>query len=69
MGFKEQHHEMTGVSTILEKLEEVGLNCEYLHRQGYGGSKSMAGIRRGTAVAIYSTYLLPVHVLKYLSTT
>lgn len=32
-GFKEQHREMTGeavAATILENLEELGLNCEYL---------------------------------------
>ena len=37
IGFKEQHREMTGqaiAETILEKLEELGLNCEYLRGQG-----------------------------------
>ena len=44
IGFKEQHREMTGqaiAETILEKLEELGLNCEYLRGQGYDGSGSM----------------------------
>ena len=34
-------------STILEKLKELGLDCEYLHKQGYDGSGSMAGVRKG----------------------
>ncbi|KAL5489375.1 hypothetical protein EMCRGX_G018462 [Ephydatia muelleri] len=44
-GFKEQHREMTGeavASTILQKLDELGLNCENLHGQGYDGSGFMA---------------------------
>jgi len=47
---KEQHCEMTGdtiASTILQKLEELGLNCEYLRGQGYDGSGSMVCIRKG----------------------
>ena len=37
----------TTASTILEKLKELGLNCEYLHGQGYDESGSMAGIMKG----------------------
>ncbi|KAL5487067.1 hypothetical protein EMCRGX_G019626 [Ephydatia muelleri] len=49
-GFKKQHREMTGeavASTILQKLDELGLNCENLRGQGYDGSGFMAGIRKG----------------------
>ena len=54
IGFKEQHREMTGDATILEKLDELGLKCEYVRGQGYDGSGSMAGIRKGaSSVAIY----------------
>ena len=51
-GFKEQHREMTGeavASTLLQKLDEFGLNCENLHGQGYDGSGFMAGIRKGVS--------------------
>ena len=46
-GFKKQHREMTGeavASTILQKLDELGLNCENLRGQGYDGSRFMAGM-------------------------
>ena len=55
VGYKEQYREMTGDAvavTILEKLEELGLNCEYLRGQGYDGSGSMAGVRKGTSSII-----------------
>ena len=55
IGFKELHRKMTGDAiggAILEKLEELGLNCENLRGQGYDGSASMAGIRKGASSII-----------------
>lgn len=51
VGFKEQHREMTGeaiASTVPQKLEELGLDCENLRGQGYyyDGSGSMAGVHK-----------------------
>ena len=65
IGFKEQHREMTGqaiAETILEKLEELGLNCEYLRGQGYDGSGSMAGIRKGASTIILQKYPLATYI-------
>ena len=65
VGFKEQHREMTGdaiAATILEKLEELGLNCEYLRGQGYDGSGSMAGIRKGASSIILQKYPLATYI-------
>ena len=47
---------------ILEKLEELGLNCEYLRGQGYDGSGSMAGIRKGASSIILQKYPLASYV-------
>ena len=49
-GFKEQHREMTVASAILQKLDELSLNCDNLRGQGYDRSGSMAGIRKVAAV-------------------
>ena len=65
IGFKEQHREMTGqaiAKTILEKLEKLGLNCEYLCGQGYDGSGSMAGIRKGASTIILQKYPLATYI-------
>ena len=65
IGFKEQHREMTGqaiAETILGKLEELGLNCEYLRGQGYDGSGSMAGIRKGASTIILQKYPLATYI-------
>ena len=59
--FKEQHREMTGEAiarTILEKLEELGLDCEYLQRQGHDESGIMAGVRKGASSVILEKYPL-----------
>ena len=59
--FKEQHREMTGEAiarTILEKLEELGLDCEYLQRPGHDESGIMAGVRKGASSVILEKYLL-----------
>ena len=64
VGFKE-HREMTGAAvatTILEKLTELGLNCEYLRGQGYDRSGSMAGARKGTSSIILQKYLLAMFI-------
>ena len=63
--FKEQHHEMTGDAiavTILKKLKELGLNCEYLQGQGYNGSGSMAGVRKGASSIILEKYFLATYI-------
>ena len=65
VGFKEQHREMTGdaiASTVLEKLMELGLNREYLRGQGYDGSGSMAGIRKGASSIILQEYPLATYI-------
>ena len=65
IGFKEQHREMTReviASTILAKLEELGLNCEYLRGQGYDGSGSMAGTRKGASSIILQKYPLATYI-------
>lgn len=80
LGFKEQHREMTGeavASSIMTKLEDLGLSCDNLRGQGYDGSGSMAGVRKGASSIILQKYplatfvhccshvLLPVHAPKY----
>ena len=63
--FKEQHREMTGeavASTILQKLDELGLNCDNLRGQGYDGSGSMAGIRKGASSIVLQTYPLATYI-------
>ena len=63
--FREQHCEMTGdaiASTILKKLEELGLNCEYLRGQGYDESGSTAGIRNGASSIILRKYPLATYI-------
>ena len=65
VGFKEQHREMTGdaiASTILNKLEELGLDCECLCGQGYDGSGSMAGVRKGASSIIRQKYPLATYI-------
>ena len=65
VGFKEQHRKMTGDAiavTILQKLEELGLNCEYLRGQGYDGSGSMAGVRKGASSNILQKYPLAIYI-------
>ena len=65
VGFKEQHREMTGDAvavTILEKLDELGLKCEYLRGQGYDGSGSMAGIKKGASSRILQKYPLATYI-------
>ena len=65
VGFKEQHLEMTGdaiASTVLEKLMELSLNFEYLRGQGYDGSGSMAGIRKGASSIILQKYPLATYI-------
>ena len=64
-GFKEQHREMTGeavASTILQKLDELGLNCDNLRGQGYDGSGSMAGIRKGASSIVLQKYPLATYI-------
>ena len=61
LDFKEQHREMIGeavASTILQKLDELGLNCDNLRGQGYDGSGSMAGIRKGASSIVIQKYPL-----------
>ena len=56
---------MTGdaiATAILEKLGELGLNCEYLRGQGYDGSGSMAGIRKGASSVILQMYSLATYI-------
>lgn len=36
--------------TILKKLDELGLNCDYIRGQRYDGSGSMAGTRKVVTV-------------------
>ena len=46
VGFNEQHCQVTGdaiASTILNKLEEMGLNFDFFSRQGYDGSAWING--------------------------
>ena len=65
VGFKEQHRQMTGdaiASTILKKMEELGLNCVYLWAQGYDGSGSMAGKRKGVSSIILQKYPLATYI-------
>ena len=65
VGFKEQHREMTGeavASTILKKLKNLGLNCDFLRGQGYDGSGSMAGVRKGASSIILKQYPLAIYV-------
>ena len=64
-GFKEQHREMTGeavASTIVQKLDELGLNCDNLRGQGYDGSGSMAGIRKGASSIVLLKYPLATYI-------
>ena len=65
VGYKEQHREMTGDTvavTTLEKLEELGLNCEYIRVQGYDGSGSMAGVRKSASSIILEKYPLATYI-------
>ena len=65
VGFKEHHRKMTGeaiAGTILEKLEELRLDCEYLQGQGYDGSGSMAGVRKGASSVILEKYPLATYI-------
>lgn len=65
VGFKEQHREMTGeviATTILAKMDSLGLDCEYLRGQGYDGSGSNVGIRKGASAIILQKYPLVTYV-------
>ncbi|KAL5496864.1 hypothetical protein EMCRGX_G013234 [Ephydatia muelleri] len=56
---------MTGeavASTILQKLDEIGLNCDNLRGQEYDGSGSMAGIRKGASCIVLQKYPLATYV-------
>ena len=62
--FKEQNREVTGYAiakTILEKLEDLGLNCEYPFELEYDGSGSMAGRKKvasSTKMSLGNIHLL-----------
>ena len=65
VGFKEQHRKITGeviARTILKKLVELGLDCEYLRGQGYDGSETMAGVRKGASSVTIEKYLLAMYI-------
>ena len=65
VGFKEQYRKMTEeaiAGTILEKLEELRLYCGYLRGQGYDGSESMAGVRKGASSEILEKYPLATYI-------
>lgn len=44
------------------KLEELGLNCEYLQGQGYDGSGSMVGTRKGASSIILQKYPFTTYI-------
>lgn len=48
--------------TIIEKLEELRSNCDYLQGQGYDESGSMAGVRKGASSIILEKYSLGTYI-------
>ena len=62
VGFKEQHREMTGEAVAYSIMTKLGLSCDNLRGQGYDGSGSMAGIRKGASSIILEKYPLATFV-------
>ena len=64
-GSREQHCKMSGGavdSTTLEGIEALGINAQYLRGEGYDGSGSMAGVKKGASSVILQKYPLATYV-------
>ena len=65
LNFRSKHRKMTEEATartILKKLEELGLDCEYLRRQGHDESGIMAGVRKGASSVILEKYPIAMYI-------